>query len=426
MRKINSYFNALSASFGLVKGEVDLIDFMCIELLRQVEPEVYEQVFKNRSLFYYPEMDIARWDEREIDLNDSMEKKRLEGAFEQVFRNLHEPEREFTLSLLEKLFPKVKAYRGARRPSSTPNEAKADESKRIYHPDHFTTYFSLHVQEGYVSSKELKTLVSTANAKPTQVEAEAYLDQYLKSLTGLKKYRFFEKMMRLGGGLELMQARALAGVIALDSRSLAHDDFDLGEFGTAVRLELVLANRFKDSPEITAVLKDIITRSTSDALAQKVFHFATEKDSNQIFENWEFVKPDDVRNALAARMKARYFAGGSESIYGPSRTFREWQALFSWARVSSDVREDVNAYLADEFERRPSSIGKHMTWLIHSLGSPEGEKAVDDLFPLSELAALARKHGDKAYSTESEKEAVMTLMAKYSDSAKAKPGQLGD
>jgi hypothetical protein len=35
LRKINSYFNALAASFSLVKDEVNLIDFMCIELLRQ-------------------------------------------------------------------------------------------------------------------------------------------------------------------------------------------------------------------------------------------------------------------------------------------------------------------------------------------------------------------------------------------------------
>lgn len=63
LRKMNSYFNALNSSFVLVKGEVNVIDFMFVELLRQVDPEMYERVFNNRSLFYYPEWDLRRWDE---------------------------------------------------------------------------------------------------------------------------------------------------------------------------------------------------------------------------------------------------------------------------------------------------------------------------------------------------------------------------
>lgn len=418
LRKIHSYFNALNASFSLVKGEVNLIDFMCVELLRQVEPEVYEQVFKNRSLFYYPEMDIVRWDEREIGSDDAKTKKRLDAAFDQVFRNLHGPERDFVLSLLGKLFPKVNAYHDARGLSNTgtPNEVEADKEERIYHPDHFTTYFSLHVQEGYVSSQELDTLIAVANEMSTVAEAQTHFITYLRSLTGLKKYRFFEKMVRLGDKLGLVQAKALATAIAFESHTLAHDDFDLGEFGTATRLELVLANLFKDSPEITQVLSDVIMQSTSDALAQKVFHFVTEKDSNQIFKNWEFVDFDALKTVLAARMKAKYFVGGEASIYAPSRTWREWQALLWWARVNDEERENVKRYLEDEFERRPATIGRHILWLTPSIDNPSGQKIVDDLFPLSKLVELAKKHGSKAYSTDAEKKAVMKVIEKYGES----------
>jgi predicted KAP-like P-loop ATPase len=418
LRKINSYFNSLSASFGLVKSEVNLIDFMCIELLRQVEPEVYEQVFKSRPLFYYPEMDILRWDEREVSLDDANEKKRLDAAFDQVFRNLHGPERESALSLLGLLFPKVNSYHEARGLSSTavPGEVEADKRKRIYHPDHFTTYFSLHVQEGYVSSQELETLIAVVNEKPSRAEAETHFIGYLRSLTGLKKYRFFEKMMRLGDKLGLVQARALATAIALESLTLAHDDFELGEFGTAIRVELVLANRFKDSEEITHVLSDVITLSTSDALAQRVFHFATDRDNNQIFENWAFVNADQLKTALVTRMKARYSVGGEASIYAPSRTWRDWQALLSWARVNHEAAEDVKKYLEDEFERRPASIGKHILWLTPTRKTPTGQRIVDDFFPLSKLAQLARRHGSKSYSTDAEKEAVTEVIAQYGES----------
>lgn len=415
LRKINSYFNALNASFSLVKGEVNLIDFMCIELLRQIEPEIYEQVFKNRSLFYYPEWDITRWDEREVVIDNARTKKHIDAAFDQVFRNMHGPERDFVLSMLGNLFPKVNAYHDARGLSSTgaPSESEADKNKRIYHPDHFSTYFSLHVQEGYIGSQELNGLIDGANEKATVPEAQTLFINYLRSLTGLKKYRFFEKMVRTADKLGLPQARALASAISLESGTLAHDDFDVGEFGTAIRLELVLANRFKDGPEITQVLSDVIAQSTSDALVQRIFHFATQKESNRIFEKWDFVDVNALKTALATCMKKKYFVGGEASIYAEKTSWREWQSLLWWARANDEERENVRKYLGDEFERRPASIGKHILWLTPSIENSSGEKIVDDLFPLSRLAELAKKHGSRSYSTDAEKDAVMKVIDKY-------------
>jgi hypothetical protein len=295
----------------------------------------------------------------------------------------------------------------------TPSESEADKNKRIYHPDHFSTYFSLHVQEGYLSSQELNGLIAAANDKATIAETQTYFINYLRSLTGLKKYRFFEKMMRLVDKLRLPQARALATAIAVESSNLAHDDLDMGEFGTAIRLELVLANRFNDSPEITEVLSDVIAQSTSDALVQRIFHFATEKNSNKIFDNWEFVDTTAIKTVLATRMKRKYFVGGEESIYAGTRTWREWQSLLWWARVNDEERENVRKYLEDEFDRRPTSIGKHILWLTPSIENPSGEKVVNDLFPLSKLSELAKKHGSKSYSTESEKKSVLKVIDKY-------------
>jgi predicted KAP-like P-loop ATPase len=414
LRKINSYFNSLNASFSLVKKEVNLIDFMCIELLRQVEPEVYEQVFRNRSLFYYPEWDILRWDERNIALDEVKEKKVVDAAFDRVFRNLNEEERSFVLSFLGEMFPKVNAYRGFRSFSSSvkPSELEADKDKRIYHPDHFSTYFSLHVQEGYVSSQELDSVIAGANEKVTANEAQTHFINYLRSLKGLKKYRFFEKMVRVNDKLGAMQAKALAIAVALEANSLAHDDFDMGEFGTAIRLIVHLTRRFKDSAEITEVLRGVIEQSSSDALVQRIFHFATEK-TQEAFENSAFVDIPALKATLAARMKAKYCVGSEEPIYSPSRTFRDWQALLSWARVSDEERENVKNYLAYEFERWPASIGKHILWLSASIDNESGEKIVNDLFPLFQLAKLATKHGSKSYSTESEKSAVMNVIQKY-------------
>ena len=69
--------------------------------------------------------------------------------------------------------------------------------------------------------------------------------------------------------------------------------------------------------------------------------------------------------------------------------------------------------MGDEFERRPASIGKHILWLTASIESPSGVQIVDDLFPLSKLAELAKKHGSRSYSTDAEKNAVMKVIDKF-------------
>jgi hypothetical protein len=43
----------------------------------------------------------------------------------------------------------------------------------------------------------------------------------------------------------------------------------------------------------------------------------------------------------------------------------------------------------------------------------DGKKVVDELFPLSRLADLAKKHGSSAYSTDAEKKIVDELIKEY-------------
>jgi hypothetical protein len=111
-------------------------------------------------------------------------------------------------------------------------------------------------------------------------------------------------------------------------------------------------------------------------------------------------------------LKAKYFKGGIDSIYARG-TWRDWHALVIWAREGANEAPNVQAYLRDEFQRRPKSIGKHVQWLLNSLGSLEGEKLVNELFPLTELAQMAKQRGPDAYSTDSEKRAVEQVIQRY-------------
>jgi len=412
LRKMNSYFNTLNSSFTLVRREVNVIDFMFVELLRQLDPEIYEQVFRNRMLFYNAEWDLYRWDER-LTFNEEKEEEHIRKAYDEIFLRRQGAEHDLVLLLLGRLFPRVDKYYKARALATTGklSEQEADRQKRIYHPYYFLIYFSLHVQEGYLGAEELEKIIEDANKAQELGEAENYFTEYLGTLEAPKRYRFFEKIGRSGESLKAVQARALAIAVALGANKLEYDELDIGEFPLAANVALTLAYRFKDTHEIMDVLRDIITRSTTDGFAYRIFEFVViSRDRNKIFEQWENVDTEDLESVFLKRLKGKYHKGGDQSIYSPRTNWRDWQTLVWWSRRSDKDAEDVRAYLEDEFERRPASIGKHIHWLWSTAGSADGKKLVDRLFPLRKLADLAKVRGKTAYSTEFERKTVQALI----------------
>ena len=193
------------------------------------------------------------------------------------------------------------------------------------------------------------------------------------------------------------------------------DELGIGEFSAAIKLVLVLANKFKDTVEITNLLEEVISQSATNAFADELLRSASNRERNRIFEQWENVDIPRLQLTLAQRLKSQYYRGGDNSIYSRG-SWRDWQVLVSWLRAGDTSRDDVQAYLEDEFDRRPKSIGKHILWLRHSLGTPEGKKIVNDLFPVSRLAELAKRHGSSSYSTEDEQKAVASLIKEFGNS----------
>lgn len=404
VRRIKTFFNSLKLAFRLIRDEVDLIDFMCIELLRQEEPVLYQAIYEHRMFFYFPAWDIELFPERPITDNQAREQHRR--VFDELFTPLQGIRRQYVLSMLGEMFPKLRNYAENADIDLNGNEESADEQKRICHPSHFMVYFSLHVPEGYYSTEEFKKVLVFANENEPS-EVEEYFQAYLRNLEELKRMRFFERVIAAQSKFDEEAVKALAGAIARESQVLQIGDFGIGDFHAAIRATFVIANRFNNTEKITSILRDAILNSFTDAFAQRILTFSIDRAHNSLIENWANVNDDTLRLAFADRMKLKYHKGGAYSVYD-APNYHHWQALIAWYRLSAD---DVREYLADEFERRPQNIGKHLLWLFPSItGSAEGKRFVDELFSLNRLKELAVQFGEKAYSGEDQRRVVQRLI----------------
>jgi len=147
MRDVKRYANALLLPWPLVKGEVNVTDFLAIEALRVFAPEVYKAVKDNKELFvgairHYP--------------GKALTADELAEQYNQLLRSgMQGPAKE----LLKELFPKCEyAFGGTQY--GTGFEAGWRRENRICSEESFDTYFRLVVSEGTIANAEMDRIIS--------------------------------------------------------------------------------------------------------------------------------------------------------------------------------------------------------------------------------------------------------------------------
>lgn len=139
--------NALSVTYPAVKGEVNPIDFIAIEVLRIFVPIAWDVIKNNPQSF--------------TKINDftsmAFDRKSTNDFFESWMKNLDEKDRAHAKNLLERIFPRIKSNYGYEWESIWRRELK------ICSPDKFPIYFRLSMPSGVISNAEMKAFLEMTN-----------------------------------------------------------------------------------------------------------------------------------------------------------------------------------------------------------------------------------------------------------------------
>ena len=98
-RMAKRYGNALAFSLPLVKGEVNTVDFLMIEGLRVLRPDLFAVIRDNPDAFLCP------WTGR--DFGEKKAKGRSKTIIEDALKKLPDDEKETAERLIKQLFPRV-------------------------------------------------------------------------------------------------------------------------------------------------------------------------------------------------------------------------------------------------------------------------------------------------------------------------------
>ena len=171
-RKAKLYGNILLFSLPILQGEVNPVDLMLIEGIRIFCPSLYETIRANKALFttyrdsqYYNNEGEKEKIKMIIDASISIDKNLNKAGF---------------ISLLEDMFPKLKAVYKNEYWGSPESYKKWDQGQRICSENYFSRYFSYSVPIGDIADHTILALFSEIESWESPFEEEANpLNKYL-------------------------------------------------------------------------------------------------------------------------------------------------------------------------------------------------------------------------------------------------------
>lgn len=152
IRDINRYINTLQFNFGMVKDEVNIVDFFAITCIQVFLPEVYYEIRENKGVFtelFGPSTTIK-------------EKENAKQLCDNIINMADESFRDSLKKILEYMFPKLKAVYGKTHYGPEWLHTWRKDLK-ICSSDIFDIYFKLSIPKDKISKNELEATISLNN-----------------------------------------------------------------------------------------------------------------------------------------------------------------------------------------------------------------------------------------------------------------------
>jgi predicted KAP-like P-loop ATPase len=174
IRDVNRYLNALAFGYGLVKGEVNSVDFVAVTAIQVFMPNLYNFIRDNKDSFAGVKNSSYM-----LSQSGEEEKTKIDNALKQV-KCLP---REILDELMQNIFPRL----------ATMNYSQGflgnwRKQGRVCSPDCFDIYFKLSIAADEIPRDEIERVLATGNDK------DIFSKELLSLINSNKGVRFLERM----------------------------------------------------------------------------------------------------------------------------------------------------------------------------------------------------------------------------------------
>jgi KAP family P-loop domain len=423
LRRVKLFANQLSRSLPVVAQEVNVRDFLLLEIVRMINPVIYEDIFRNAGYFIFARWRSTAWLDV-VDVDENREADRRRFYFDKLFEGISREPEDVLLCVLKELFPAVKFYlSGDPKPSGgSPAAVDAGRQRRIYDPDFFARYFTFSVPQAFFGEKDLSEFVSRMNSNPSlRGSVDAFKSAYL-GLEGAPMKRL-DFLHRVESSAERFGGNAIHALpLALGELSQSFDNDTSKSFDEIAGRGILFAaaDRLDTDSDVQSFLADVISFAASDRFAAELLNdCASGRRAPIVFRRTVDVAA--LTRAFRKRMNEKYGTGKASSIF-PLKNSSSLFPIGRWGACGPEGRAQVQGFLMGEFAASHSRIGNFLVQFFPSdktlaEDDPRTQDPIGTIrrfyFDPDEMIKLLTEYGESAYSSQEEAQAVSEFKGEY-------------
>ncbi|PFI43002.1 KAP family P-loop NTPase fold protein [Bacillus nitratireducens] len=194
VRAVKRYQNSIVFSLPLVKGEVNIVDFLCIEGMRVFLPDIYKFIYKHGDAF------LTAGESKTEGFSEE-----YSPILEIVFKDFTTQEKKSIEFLIYELFPRSKYLFTGEINNKRLIDKKWALEKKICSTDYFNKYFVYSVRDGQISDKKFNNLLYELK----NVDSKSVVNK-TQGIISVRNYsNFIRKVQMILDELEPKQAENL-------------------------------------------------------------------------------------------------------------------------------------------------------------------------------------------------------------------------
>ena len=420
LRHAIRYINAITITLPAIKDEVNVQDFLLLELIRIFYPGVYNDIWENRSLFSIPSI------EENISLNylynsEFNYRKQLHDSIKAHLSKIKNNKDNFEVIeyLLKLLFPLVENALSNGTNTLDPNFDHYRPAKRIFIPEIFPKYFILKVPSNEIPDKTIEDLLIKWNQQNTNTEDVkndilAYKDEKKPQV-----HKLFKKLLDFIYKISNDAANKVITTLYSNINSFV----DEAQWETTIRgisdIIIHIINYRIPSNEIENLLLDLIKNTPSIHLATSIMSFCRTNDTqgnlNNIYTNTNETKLNvtfaDRLNEEFRIKKKDIFKEDKQDYYLPT-------VLTIWGSIDGSTKQQMNDYIFSLIKNNPSYLIKIVS-IVNDNWAKELKKLINEV----ELYEKCKKFSNDQIFNTVEKSTIERYIKDYErEQARVKEG----
>jgi hypothetical protein len=391
LRRVKLFLNQIDHSLARIGTEVNVEDFVRLELVRDIAPSIYEEIYLNPENFYDADLafEVAYTAKGALaTLDDTKAKQKRADYYDRILAEVPS-DKQYVSQILEDLFPLFAAYKG-RIGTAHVSAHEAEVKKRLFHPRYFRQYFMLKVPSELVSEEEFTAFLSEVR-DASEEKAMGTFNTTFRAMVkeDFKRWHFVHRIENIFDGLSLRVARGLCRGMAQNSSIWSSDSF---EFMSAVRCTLTTLSKMTVVSERESFLELLIREYGSSLCALLLVEILEKEARDRLPSNLQRIK-----DVLKKVMRERYLVRDAPSVFEEFENdmgrIEPIRFLFAWRHLGSDAEQEQRKYLLDLLARRSSDLN----WFLKAMfrvDFMDDYSALKPLVDYDKLADLVNRNGN--------------------------------